>query len=516
MAVFPELGGFLLVPGDGRIDITVFSGKVGYGLHRIVEQEGVVAVHLHDDDGNGASFMLVGLGLIVDGLHILGVEFLKCRNAHISALFADAVAQFHDLAHQLGGGNHGLAVEFQHHDAGLGRNGMQDEGSFGDDAVDAFLLHAGQTVEQLVGHVLAKAVLTHVAALEAHHTAHAAGKILHFEDGGFAGHDLMAGMVDTLDADDLARRRDHTPGKQVVDGGAVLEAERAAGIFGHVAADGGGRLGGRIDREEKALGGGEVYGVLRDDASLAGHGFRFYVNGLGREARSAHHNRTLAGRHSAAGETGSAASGNEGELHLVGEAHKLAHLLRSVGFDHKERQLHAKVGSVSGRSHQSAAAAHDAAVGHDGREAGLQLLAEGKLGLMGAPEHGDAFADGRGVLMRQGLRFALVTLIHALPHRRRGDEGIVGHEEQLLGKLYGKLAHALRPAFELVEIDAQDTVDHVLGRDGNMGPFMGHGSLLKKTRERKSRTSAARRSVHKARKLFYVGIEAARDIVLHP
>ena len=93
-----------------------------------------------------------------------------------AALFADLVAQIHDLAHELGRGNHGFSVEFQHHHSGERGLGMQHESRLGDDAVYAFLLHAGQAVEQLVGHVLAEARVTHFVAPEAHHVAHAAGK----------------------------------------------------------------------------------------------------------------------------------------------------------------------------------------------------------------------------------------------------------------------------------------------------------------------------------------------------
>ena len=393
---------------------------------------------------------------------------------------------------------------------------MQDEGRLGDDAVYALLLHAGQTVEQLVGHVLAKAVMTHVAAFQAHHTAHAAGEILHFKDGSLTGHDLMPRVIHALYADDLARRRDHAPREQIVDGGAVLEAEGAAGILSHVAAYGGGRLGGRIHSEEKALGRGEIYGILRNDTSLAGHGSGFNIDRLGRKTRGAHHHGALAGRHCSTGKTGSTAAGDDREFQFVGEAHEGAHLLRGVGLDDKKRELHAQVGSVGGRCHKGSTATHDALAGHDGGKTRLQLLAEDELCLVGTPEHGDAFTYGRSVLMRQRLGFALIALVHALPHRRGGNEGVVGHEEKLFGKFDGKLTHTLRPAFELIEIDAQDTVDHILCRNGNMRPFVGHGSLLEKRRERKTGRLPPGVPFIRLENLFDVGFQAARDIVLHP
>ena len=80
--------------------------------------------------------------------------------------------------------------------------------------------------------------------------------------------------------------------------------------------------------------------------------------------------------------------------------------------------------------------------------------------------------------MREGRRLGLIMLVDALLHLRGGDEGIVRHKKQFLGDVDGQLAHALRPAVELVKIDAKNAVDHILSRYGNMGPFVGHGGLL--------------------------------------
>ena len=54
--------------------------------------------------------------------------------------------------------------------------------------------------------------------------------------------------------DDLAVEGDQPHAEQVVDGDAVFQAMRAAGIHRDIAADGAGELRGRIGRVEEAVG----------------------------------------------------------------------------------------------------------------------------------------------------------------------------------------------------------------------------------------------------------------------
>lgn len=111
----------------------------------------------------------------------------------VVALLTDAVAQGHQLAHHHGSGVHGAAKEFKHHDAAVLGLGMDDKTGFGDDAVHAFLLHARQAAQNLVGHVLAQARQAYFVAAQVHHVAHAAAHVLDHKDGGFFGQDLVAG-----------------------------------------------------------------------------------------------------------------------------------------------------------------------------------------------------------------------------------------------------------------------------------------------------------------------------------
>ena len=96
--------------------------------------------------------------------------------------------------------------------------------------------------------------------------------------------------------------------------------------------------------------------------------------------------------------------------------------------------------------------------------------------------------------MREGRRLGLIVLVDALLHVRGGNEGVVRHEKKFFGYVDGELPHALRPALEFVQIDAQYAVDHILGGYGNVRPFVGHDGLLEaeKGRARQSVTALRR------------------------
>ena len=231
MAVLPEALALGLVPGHGDVDKLLPVDHVHDVVDALVEQIGIVAVHLDDDDRDGLSLVLGALGLVVDGLDVLGVELLEGRDASVVALLADLVAQGHEFADHDGRGTHAATEKLQGHDAAEFGLGMDGEADLGDDAVGALFLDAGQAPEGLVGDVLAKAGQADLVALEVDDAAHAPGDVLDGEDGGLVGKDLVARMVLALDGDDLARGRHHAPPKQVVDGGAVLEGHGTAGIL---------------------------------------------------------------------------------------------------------------------------------------------------------------------------------------------------------------------------------------------------------------------------------------------
>ncbi len=122
----------------------------------------------------------------------------------------------------------------------------------------------------------------------------------------------------------------------------------------------------------------------------------------------------------------------------------------------------------------SSGAGVDARLGQHLPQTADEFIAEGHFGLVCTPEHGDAFTDARGVMVGESRFFALEPGAHAGLHGLGVDERIVDDEEKLFRDLDGNLAHGLRPVLELVEVDAEHTVDHEVGGNGNMGTFVRH------------------------------------------
>ena len=240
--VLPETVGFPGVTRHGDVHVFLLLNNLNDVVDALVEEIGIVAVHLHGDHGNGMAGVLGALGLVVDGLDVLGVELFHGRNMREVALLADAVAQADELADHNSGRAHAAAEEFHGHDTAVLGLRMDGEADFGDDAVRTFLLHAGESSKNLVGHVLAKPRPADLVALQVHHVAHAAAHVLHDKDSGLIGKDLVAGVVLTLNGDDFTGGGDHAPPQEVVDGGAVLKGHGAARVLGNVAAYGGGQL----------------------------------------------------------------------------------------------------------------------------------------------------------------------------------------------------------------------------------------------------------------------------------
>ncbi len=315
VAILPEKLGFLLVPGKKQVDVffRVYDGRDF--LYAFLQQIGLIAVHLKDDDRYGQPFVLGGFFLIVDGAHVFGVEFFQRGKPGVVAILPDAVAQAHDLADDHRGLMHGAAIEFQHHHPRVRGLLVHDEGGVGDDAVHAFLLHTGQTAERLVGDVLAEAGEPDFRAVQLHHAAHAAAEVLDLENRHLFGKNLVTRVILALDGDDLPGRSDHAPREQVVERGPVFKGEGAARIFRHVAADGRSRLRGRVHGKEEALPGDGVDGRLGDDPGVQrdAHVVPVHRGDFGK-ARGAHDDRAPAHGDGTAGKPGGPASGNEGEL----------------------------------------------------------------------------------------------------------------------------------------------------------------------------------------------------------
>ena len=72
--VFPEAFAFLVVLGHDDVHVVLFFHHADDVVDALVQQVGIVAVHLEDDDRDGQALILLGLALVLDGLHVLGVE----------------------------------------------------------------------------------------------------------------------------------------------------------------------------------------------------------------------------------------------------------------------------------------------------------------------------------------------------------------------------------------------------------------------------------------------------------
>ncbi len=91
MPVFPKEFAFFLVFGKSRINIFVVADKGEDFFHAFIEKHFVVAVDLHDDDGNGVTLVPGGFSFIFNGLYVFDIKFLKGGNTYVVALVAYSV-----------------------------------------------------------------------------------------------------------------------------------------------------------------------------------------------------------------------------------------------------------------------------------------------------------------------------------------------------------------------------------------------------------------------------------------
>ena len=102
------------------------------------------------------------------------------------------------------------------------------------------------------------------------------------------------------------------------------------------------------------------------------------------------------------------------------------------------------------------------------------MIPELHLSLVSGPEHGDALADGGGVVMGKGDGIPVVVRPDALPHRIRVHEGVVRRKEKLLRDRDSEFSDRLRPVLEIINVDAQNTVDNEVRRDGYVRALLRH------------------------------------------
>ncbi|VTR67083.1 hypothetical protein DESC_580126 [Desulfosarcina cetonica] len=147
-----------------------------------------------------------------------------------------------------------------------------------------------------------------------------------------AGHVLD---VAAAEADHLARGQDHFQAEHIIDGDPVFEAARAAGVLGHVAADGRDHETARVGWIEKPFLGQTGLQVPVDHAGLND---AVAVRGVDRDdavhAREGEHD-ALSGRDRRAADAGAGAARRDRDAFAVGDGHDGRHLGGSFGQDHR-------------------------------------------------------------------------------------------------------------------------------------------------------------------------------------
>ena len=488
VAVFPVEFGGLGVLGLEHVHVVVGVDDVhdvGGGTQQRVL---VVGIELEQQDRNGFALVEARFFDVTYRPHILGVEFLQGRNLDRVAFLADAVAQVHHVADHAHGVFHGAAEKLQAQGARILGNGIEGEAGFGNDAVHAFLLHAGKAPEELVGHVLAEVFCPDLVAGELDHVAHGPGLLDDLKNGRLIGPDLVARVIDPAHLDDFPGGLHHLVADDVIQGGAVFEGERAAGVLGDVAAERRRGLGRRVHGEKQALGRGRLDGGHGDDTGLGaqGHGLGVDVQDA-LELGQAEDDRAPMGRDGAAGQARAAAPGNDGEFELVGQAQDVADVFHGLGQEHAQGHLHAQIRGVGGTLDQGMRRGDHVLGRHEPAQTFDQIVAETAVRLENVPEGLVGPADGTGILA-PGFG---VGLTQAFFHRGldigRVDERIGPHEEQLGGHGHGEVFRILRPGFELVGGNIKDPWDESFKGQGNMGRALRHSRRIFRRRLRSGR-----------------------------
>ena len=189
-----------------------------------------------------------------------------------------------------------LAEEFQAHGADVLGHAVQHPARGGDQSVAAFLLHARQAAQELVGHVLAESRLAKCGAVDIEPFAAQylglIGVVAAVLPDQFEARDrhvvnLAEIVIQPRDFEPVAVGVDHAPPRQIVDRRAPQHGLLAAGVHGDVAAHAGGIRRGGVDGEHEAGPLGRFGDALGDHARRRENAGR-----AGRDARQAATSRT--------------------------------------------------------------------------------------------------------------------------------------------------------------------------------------------------------------------------------
>ena len=393
-AVEPEALPLLRRHGDEALAVARVGDAhhVRGGLGRGV----LVVAHDVGDEDHARPSPALRLGGVADRLHVALVQVLEAGEDRLRV-------RFHVALHLDDGGHRPLHVaeELEAHRAHVLRHAVQDEGRRGDEAVAAFLLHAGEPREELVGHVLAEALLAQALALDLEHLLalrrHAVRCVAREAEARARGVvDAAAVVPDALHVEPLAVGGDHAPGSEVVQCRAPQHGLLAARVHRDVAADARGVRGRGIAREHEARGFGRLHRALGDHSRAAADHRHFLgesrqhapLDGIqGLELLGVHHRGEAVQRDRPARVAGAAAARDDGEAELHQRAHQRSALLLGVGTNDDEGILDAPVRGVGHMRDAREAVEGDVVAARDGGEAAHHLPAQlarlGELALEG-------------------------------------------------------------------------------------------------------------------------------------
>jgi hypothetical protein len=304
------------------------------------------------------------LGRVADRAQVSFVEVLEAGEDRAEGLAVQVVLDLDDGGHRV----LGLPEELEADRADLPGHPVQHPARRGDQAVAAFLLNAGQPGEELVGDVLAQALLAKARALDredlgvhrgATHRAVCGERIgriaieAEARDRGVV--DLAAVVLQARHLEPVAVGVDHPPPGEIVQRRTPQHRLLAARVHRYVAADARGLERGRVHREHEARAVGRVGDTLGDDPRLREDGRDLGVDaGQALELDRAQPDELLGvddrrerrERDRAAGVAGAAAARDDGQAELDAAGHHMRDLGLAVGGQHHERVLDAPVGRV--------------------------------------------------------------------------------------------------------------------------------------------------------------------------
>ena len=292
----------------------------------------------------------------------------------------------------------------------------------GDQAVATFLLHTGQTGEELVGDVLAESDLAETRAGDDQRffsqRTPLLVQVLQVKGRVIGVVNLADVVIHAGDFEPLAVGGDHAPLHQIVERGAPQHRLLAAGVHGDVATNATGVGAGRVAGPDQPGVFGRFHRAPRDDARFAfddavwlavvgATGQRLKTHrGQRLQLLGVDHRRQPRQRNRAAGVTGTAATRNDGEAELDAAFDQAKNLVLAVGMQHHEGVLHTPVSRIGHVRHTGEAVKGDVVLVGDAAEHLQHPLAQ----VVGLAELRFKAIDGLGGSCHQFADFLLACL----------------------------------------------------------------------------------------------------------